>query len=298
MQNKCDLDEEADRDGVVSIMGKDGPLFGKRVLVTRSRLQAAELARAIERLGGESYEYPVIEMRMPVSEWQQQAIRQAFMQPQQYDWLVLTSVNGVKYWFQHLKQQNQHMGHWSNARMVSVGPKTTEMLHKYGVQPAATAVTFSQEGIWDVLHPLVLQGERVLLASGNRSRSWLKETFKEHGLYVDEIDLYESVLPEEDDPYLVKLLDEKAIHVVTFTSSSTVTNLLAVLQRMKVSNPAAKLHGVQVVCIGNVTARTAREAGLQVEAIAEQSTIRSMMEAMCQLDRKIKCSSDNVQKGG
>lgn len=267
----------------ISSSKPDQPLFGKRILVTRSRLQAGELVRAIERLGGESYEYPVIEMRMPASAWQQQAIRQAFMQAKRYDWLVFTSVNGVKYWFQHLQEQNQDIRCWAHVRIVSVGTKTAGILREHGIQPDVSAVTFSQEGVWDILQPLALQGERVLLASGNLSHPWLKKTLTQHGLHVDEIDLYENVLPEEDDPYLLKLLNGKAIHLVTFTSSSTVTNLFAALCRMGVSDPAAKLSGTQVVCIGNVTAHTARKAGLQVDAIAKHSTIRGMVEAMCQL---------------
>ena len=262
---------------------EERPLFGKRVLVTRSRSQASELVKPIEQLGGETYEYPVIEMRAPVSLGKQQAIHQAFIHAQQYQWLVLTSVNGVKYWFQHLQEQGQDIRQWANVRIVTVGPKTAEALREYGVQPDVSAAQYSQEGVWDALRPLISPEERVLLARGDLARPWLKEMLQQHGLLVDEVDLYETVLPEYDDPYLVELLEENAIHLITFTSSSTVTNLIAALERMGVPDPVAKLGGAQVVCIGEITARTARDAGLQVTAVAERSTISSMVDEMCRL---------------
>ncbi|MGG0814932.1 uroporphyrinogen-III C-methyltransferase [Paenibacillus alvei] len=275
---------------------EERPLFGKRVLVTRSRSQASELVRAVEQLGGEPYEFPVIEMRAPVSARQKQAIQQAFLQARQYHWLILTSVNGVSYWFQHLQDQGQDIRQWAGARIVTVGPKTAEALREYGVQPDVSAAKFSQEGVWDVLRPLVASGERVLLASGDLSRPWLKETLHQHGLIVDEIDLYETVLPEEDDPCLLELLEDNAIHLITFTSSSTVTNLIAALTRMGVSNPVAKLSSAQVVCIGDITARTARELGLQVDAVAERSTIKGLVEAMSKLCNSEK-SNIHIQGG-
>lgn len=262
---------------------EERPLFGQRVLVTRNREQADEFVRAIEQLGGEPYEYPVIEMRLPTSPAQRQAIQQAFKQAEKYSWLVFTSVNGIKYWFRYLQEQGQDIRRWANARMVTVGPKTAEALQEYGVQPDVTTSQFSQEGVWEALRTLLTPGERVLLARGDLSRPWLKEMVSQYGLGVDEIDLYETVLPAEDDPHLLELLEENAIHLVTFTSSSTVTNLVAVLRRMGVSNPAAMLNSAQVVCIGEITAHTARKAGLRVDAIAERSTIGGMVEAMRKL---------------
>ncbi|MCE5170230.1 uroporphyrinogen-III C-methyltransferase [Paenibacillus profundus] len=260
------------------------PLFGRRILVTRARSQASELVRRIEDLGGEPYEFPVIETRLPETEAQRQALRRAMAEADSYDWLVLTSVNGVHYWFKHLQEQQADIRQWARTRIVSVGPKTTEALQGYGIQPDVAAAQYSQEGIWEALKPLVHPGQRVLLARGDLSRSWLKETLQEEGLHVDEVDLYVTVLPEQDDPDLLEMLEEKSIHIITFTSSSTVTNLLAALRYMGVQDPVARLNHALVACIGEMTARTAREAGLRVDTVAEYSTIDGLVEAICALE--------------
>ncbi|TDL50866.1 uroporphyrinogen-III C-methyltransferase [Paenibacillus dendritiformis] len=261
------------------------PLFGRRVLVTRARDQASELTRRIEDAGGEPYEYPVIELRMPESPASREALRQALARPDAYDWLVLTSVNGVRFWFRHLQEHGADIRQWAHVRIVSVGPKTTEALREYGIQPDIAASQFSQEGVWEALRPHAAAGQRVLLARGDLSRSWLRETMEAHGLHADEVDLYETVLPEEDDPELIEMLEQQMIHIVTFTSSSTVTNLMAALRRMGMDDPAQALRGASIACIGEITARTAREAGLHVDVIAASSTIDGLMEAMLELGK-------------
>ncbi|GAC41402.1 uroporphyrinogen-III synthase [Paenibacillus popilliae] len=264
------------------------PLFGRRVLVTRARDQASELTRRIEDAGGEPYEYPVIELRMPESPASREALCQALARPDAYDWLVLTSVNGIRFWFRHLRKHGADIRQWAHVRIVSVGPKTTEALREYGIQPDIAASQFSQEGIWEALRSHAAAGQRVLLARGDLSRSWLRETMEAHGLYADEVDLYETVLPEEDDPELIRLLQQQMIHIVTFTSSSTVTNLMAALRRMGMDDPAQALQGASIACIGENTARTVREAGLHVDVTAASSTIDGLMDAMLELGKREK----------
>ncbi|UHA74370.1 uroporphyrinogen-III C-methyltransferase [Paenibacillus sp. 481] len=256
------------------------PLFGRRILVTRARSQASDFVRRIEELGGEPYEFPVIEMRAPEAPHKLQAIEQALSQLSSYDWVVLTSVNGVQYWFEHLRRYGADIRQLARTRIVAVGPKTAEELHIHGIVPDLVAEQFSQEGVWSKMQEYVVAGQRALLAHGDLARPWLKEQLVQSGVVVEEIDIYETILPEQHDSDLLELLTQNMIHIVTFTSSSTVTNLIIALQRMGIDRPAEYLAGASIACIGEVTARTAREAGLQVDIVAEQATLEGLLDAL------------------
>ncbi|GAE07597.1 uroporphyrinogen-III methyltransferase [Paenibacillus sp. JCM 10914] len=102
------------------------------------------------------------------------------------------------------------------------------------------------------------------------------------GLHVTDVTTYENVLCGEDDDELLKLLEEGKIHAVTFTSSSTVNNLFKVLKNMGVDEPARLLKSAAIACIGPLTAKTAEEAGLEVSILAEEATVDSLVQALCQ----------------
>lgn len=98
---------------------------------------------------------------------------------------------------------------------------------------------------------------------------------------MTEVDTYETVITGEDDIELVKLLEEKRIHAVTFTSSSTVRNFLGILKRMGLEDPLALLAGVKIACIGPVTEQTAVEAGLTPGLLPEEATIEGLVQELC-----------------
>ncbi|ANY72404.1 uroporphyrinogen-III C-methyltransferase [Paenibacillus ihbetae] len=257
------------------------PLFGKRILVTRTRSQASSLVSKIEDLGGEPYEFPVIETVAPTSEEAVAGLRSALDKLSTFDWVFFTSTNGVEFFFRHLKEHGRDIRSLAGARIVAVGPATAEALRQYGIVPEVLKERFQAEGLIDAYGPELAAGQNVLLPRGNLGRSWLPEKLTEMGLSVTEATLYENVLCGEDDEELMKLLAEGGIHAVTFTSSSTVTNLLKVLERMGADNPAELLKGSAIACIGPLTAQTAAEAGLDVTIMAEEATIDSLVEALC-----------------
>ncbi|NGZ77530.1 uroporphyrinogen-III C-methyltransferase [Saccharibacillus alkalitolerans] len=257
------------------------PLFGKRILVTRSRSQASELVDRIEELGGEPYEFPVIETIMPESEEKLAAIREAFARIESYEWVFFTSVNGVEYFFRHLDHSGRDVRCLHRARIAAVGPATIEALRQRGIRSEAPPEKFDAEGMIDAYGEQLLPGQRALLPRGDLARSWLPGTLRERGLEVTELDTYETVLTGEDDEELLDLLQDGKVHAVTFTSSSTVRNLLAVLKRMKVENAAELLNRSAIACIGPQTAKTAEEAGLNVGILAEEATIEGLVAALC-----------------
>lgn len=256
------------------------PLFGQRILVTRARAQSAGFIRAIEDLGGEPYEFPVIETRLSRTAEQLHAIDQVMQQLSDYQWLILTSANGVHYWMEHMRRTNMDIRRLAGLRIVSVGPKTAEVMEQYGLQPDLTAQQFSQEGLWSLLEQEVRAGQRVILARGDLARPWLGQQLREAGLLVDELDIYETIVPEQEDPHLLELMHEDAVQFIPFTSSSTVNNLLDILKRHGEKDPVSLINRSTIVCIGEVTARTAREAGLRVDAVAEHATMEALLQTI------------------
>nr|WP_245339115.1 uroporphyrinogen-III C-methyltransferase [Paenibacillus shirakamiensis] len=260
---------------------EDMPLFGKRILVTRARAQASELVDAIEDMGGEPYEFPVIETRLPQEEATLASTALALKQLKEYDWVFFTSVNGVRYFFEHLTLLGLDVRELFTARIVAVGPATQEELRRYGIVAEPLPEKFQAEGLMEAYGEELLTGQKILLAKGNLARTWLPTCLRERGLEVTEAIVYETVPTCEEDLELLKLLDEDGIHGITFTSSSTVTNLMNRLTQMGMEDPKAILKSIDSFCIGPVTAATAREAGLKVTSVAEQATLESLLTALC-----------------
>ncbi|NJJ41653.1 uroporphyrinogen-III C-methyltransferase [Paenibacillus apii] len=257
------------------------PLFGKRILVTRARSQASELVERIEDLGGEPYEFPVIEMVMPQSEEKREAIASALSKLPEYDWVFFTSVNGVEFFFRHLAELKADIRGLSGARIAAIGPATAAALAERGIIAEELPARFQAEGLIEAYGSELLPGQKVLLPRGDLARNWLPQKLEELGLSVTEIDTYETVVTGEDDIELLKLLEEGRIHAVTFTSSSTVKYLLEILKRMGLQDPLPLLEKVQIACIGPLTEQTAVEAGLKPGLLAAEATIDSLVRELC-----------------
>lgn len=256
------------------------PLFGARVLVTRTRSQASDLVRKIEDLGGETYEFPVIEVQKP-DDKTLESTDVAIERLDEYDWVFFTSVNGVEYFFEHLERLGKDVRALYKARIAAVGPATKEALRKYGISSEELPGRFQAEGLFEKFGDELKAGQQVLLPRGNLARSWLPEVLTEKRLAVTEAVMYETVPTLEEDDELLRLLHKRGIHIVTFTSSSTVTNFLIALKNMGFDDPVQALKDVKVACIGPVTADTAEKAGLRVDILAVESTIDSLVAGLC-----------------
>ncbi|NMO95296.1 uroporphyrinogen-III C-methyltransferase [Paenibacillus lemnae] len=261
------------------------PLFGKRILVTRSRSQESALVKQIEELGGEPYEFPVIETVMPSSDARLAEIRQTMERLERYDWVFFTSVNGVDFFFRHLNTFGHDIRSLAKARIAAVGPATGAALRERGISAEILESHFQAEGLIEAFGSELTQGQSVLLPRGDLARDWLPGQLSTMGLHVTDLVTYETILPVEQDDELLRLLNEGGIHAVTFTSSSTVTNLLALIQRMGDRDPVQLLQHAAAACIGPVTAETARQAGLQVSVLAKEATMYSLVEALCEWNK-------------
>lgn len=256
------------------------PLFGRRILVTRARSQASELVDLIDDLGGEAVEFPVIRLQPPSRPEAQQALGQALDEIQSFDWIILTSVNGVEFFFGSLRERGIDVRKMGNARIAAVGPKTAEALAERGIIADVLPAKYQGEGILEAIQGDLKAGQKVLLPTADLARDYLPVKLRELGLQVAEVDVYENVLSTEDGEEIIYLLENKGIHIITFTSSSTVTNLIEALSKLGMEDPLSHLQGVEIACIGPKTAETVRQYGLPITYMAEEATVASLVQSM------------------
>ncbi len=164
--------------------------------------------------------------------------------------------------------------------MAAIGPATGEALAKRGLRVDYIPAEFRAEGIIEGLAGQVNSGDRVLLPRAREARLILPEQLVKLGAVVEEVVAYETVLGSADARVLIDLLQNKQLHAVTFTSSSTVRNFMTLLQDGQVENPQSLLESVIVACIGPITAGTARELGLKVQVEATEYTIDGLVKAL------------------
>ena len=250
------------------------PLFGKRVLVTRARSQASELSSMIQELGGEAVEFPVIKIVPPKDTTE---YVQAIGQLHEFDWIIFTSVNGVQSFFEKLKELKVDIRKMAKARIAAIGPKTAEWLEEKGLIVDVLPQEFRAEGLLNSLESQLKPGQKVLLPRADIARKILPEKLKEKGLEVVEIDAYETVIDAENKAEIAEMLKEKQIHIITFTSSSTVRNFV---EAFKDEPLTELLEGVSLASIGPITTDTATSLGLKITATAEEYTIPGLVRTI------------------
>jgi uroporphyrinogen III methyltransferase/synthase len=256
------------------------PLSGKRVLVTRSQSQASELARQIEALGGTAIEFPVIRLQAPADEAAVKAIDAAMERLGDFSWMVFTSVNGVDYFLQHLRDRGMDIKACGKAKIAVVGKKTEAALLRCGLAAQVIPVQSQQEGLVEAMLPWLQVGQEALLPTSNLARDVLPQELERRGVRVTIIHVYENVPTSEGGSAALELLQAGAIDAITFTSSSTVKNLLWALGDLGAENPLELLRHAKIACIGPITATTAAEAGLRVDVVAEEASIESLIQAL------------------
>lgn len=252
---------------------EDQPLFGKRILVTRSREQASVLSEKLEQLGAEAWEYPTIKIQEPED---LTSLDQAVANAGDYDWIIFTSVNGVKAFFNRLKAQKLDIRSLNDAKICAIGPKTAEALEERGLLVEVMPEVFRAEAVVAALEGRIQTGDEVLLPRADLARQVLVDSLQQLGAQVDEIIAYQTVLADNSDTeLLLEKLQAGEMHIITFTSSSTVTNFLQLIGEHR-----QLLEGVTIACIGPITAETAEKNGLHVDICAQQYTIDGLVDAI------------------
>lgn len=251
------------------------PLFGKRILVTRSREQASALSRSIERLGGEPVEFPTISITEPVD---YAPLDRAIGNLSLYKWIIFTSINGVRAFFNRVRYLNGDIRDLKGIKLCAIGPQTAKTLQAMALQVDYIPAEYRAEAIVAGLRDSIKAGDRVLLPRADIARQLLPEALSELGAVVDEVTAYRTVAGSGNAPVIREMLAGGEIDIITFTSSSTVRNFVNLLGAG--GDPKGLLGQARVACIGPVTARTAGELGLPVDITAQEYTIAGLLKAI------------------
>lgn len=248
------------------------PLFGQRVLVTRTREQAGALSSRLRALGAEAVELPTIHVAPP-EDWA--PLDAAIAGLPGTGWIVFTSANGVGHFWERLRAAGLDARALHGIRLAAIGPATAAALEARGLQPDLVPDEYVAEAVAAGLGEV--RGLRVLLPRADIARPALAGLLREAGAEVVEVSAYRTLRPEIEPATLRALL--AGVTVATFTSSSTVRNLAAAARDAGLDLPVALAHAL-IACIGPITAQTAREHGLPVHLVAEEYTVEGLVAAL------------------
>jgi uroporphyrinogen III methyltransferase/synthase len=250
------------------------PLTGRVILVTRAREQAAAFAALLEEAGGTVMLVPTIAIEPPAS-WQ--ALDAALARAEEYRWAVFTSVNGVEMVRRRLAMSGRGSDALRSCRIAAIGPATAGALRVWGLRADVVPEEYVAEGLVDRLRAEIAPGDRVLLARAAETRDVLVRELSALGGVVDEVPAYRTRAAREHAAGLRAALAERRIHVVTFTSSSTVRNFCALFPRSELGR---LMDGVTVASIGPITRATAAGFGLDTHVMPAEYTIPALAAAI------------------
>jgi uroporphyrinogen III methyltransferase/synthase len=255
------------------------PLAGRTVVITRAAAQADEFVTELERYGAKVVLCPTIEIcALDSYERLDEAIDHLYG----YDWLIFTSVNGVAYFFQRLKARVRDVSDLDELKVCAIGEATADSLRDLHVHVDVIPEEFKAEGVFAALERFVggtaaLSNINILIPRASVARDYLPKALEQAGARVDVVAAYRTALPADLDRGRVAAMLSGGADCIAFTSSSTVKNLALLFDTQDLSRDLA---GVVIACIGDITAKTAAEFGLQVKIQPEQFTIPSLARAI------------------
>lgn len=283
----ADIPEKAEKNSfgppVVAVIGEvvslreklrwfdNRPLFGKRVLVTRSRSQASVLSRLLAQEGAEAVELPAISID---STSDLKPLDKALSHLSDYNWVVFTSSNGVEAFFSRLFQLGKDARTLGKTQISAIGEATSFSLNKYGIIADLIPGDFSSQGILDSFSSIKVNGASFLLPRADLAGQELATELVKRGAKVEQVVTYKTV-PAKQVSVNAESIFRDGIDIITFTSSSTVKGLVNLLDGNK-----KMLNGSSIACIGPVTAETAEKAGLKVNVVAKEHTIPGLVKAL------------------
>jgi len=250
------------------------PLFRKRILVTRAKAQATEFLDLLKGYGAEAIPFPTLQI-VPPSEWTK--IDAAIDQIEQYDTIIFTSVNGVNYFKNRLKTLGQDLRILKGIMLCAIGPRTAKAIVDWGLHVDLTPKTYTAEGLLEALGTEGFSGRRFLIPRAEEAREILPEEIKALGGLVDVAPVYKALQPDCGSEQMSSLLKRGPIDMLTFASSSTLKNFIAM-----VGEEGLELwfKDCAVACIGPITAKTAVGFGLRVDVMPKDYTFTEMTTAI------------------
>lgn len=251
------------------------PLFGRRVLVTRAADQIGGFSRMLEERGAQVVECPTIQLAPPET-WD--GVDAAIERLPDTDWLILTSANAVRFFFERLHELGRDSRSLGRCRVCAVGPKTAEALHVQGIRPDLLPDEYTAEGVLAAFSRLDMRGSSVLFPKADRARDLIPPGLEQMGATVVSPVLYRTLMPERLPDEALQALEQGYLDAVTFSASSTVSNLALLVggpERLQ-----TLLSGVAVASIGPITSKTCRELGLTVAIEPVNATLDELAAAL------------------
>jgi uroporphyrinogen III methyltransferase/synthase len=243
------------------------PLHGRRVVVTRARAQASGLAATLRGLGAEVVELPAIRIESRI---ESPKVRDAMKHLDDYSLVCLTSPNGVRLLFEAMAEAGRDARALAGATVAAIGPGTARALAERGIAADVVPERFVAEALVEALADIEVEGKRVLVARAAEARDVLPDALRERGAEVDVVALYETVREQPDEE---EIEAAQSADYITFTSSSTVTNLIEALGDHFPTAPCT-------VSIGPITSQTIRDAGLEVDVEAGRHDVDGLLAAL------------------
>ncbi|MGC4047168.1 MAG: uroporphyrinogen-III synthase [Armatimonas sp.] len=247
------------------------PLSGQRIVVTRAREQASALSEKLRALGAEPVEFPTIKIAPPVDGFT--ALDDALRQVATYHWIVFTSANGVRFFFERLADAGKDARALGASKVAAIGPATAEALEKHGIRADFMPSEYVAEKVLEQF-PESVAGQRILIPRAAEAREVLPETWREQGAEVDVVPAYCTLPDSTGAEDIRQQLADGKIDAVTFASSSTVTNFVEAIGAENVPDT------VKLVCIGPITAQTCREKLREPDAIADTYTLDGLLTTL------------------
>jgi uroporphyrinogen III methyltransferase/synthase len=254
------------------------PLAGKTVLVTRSEGQSPALRELLQAQGARVLEMPALVIQPP-SSWD--PLDAAIANLEKFDWLLLTSANGVQAFFERLQQQGRDSRALHSLQVAVVGSKTAAVLAQYGIRPDLMPSEFVAEALLPIW-PEPVQGQRILfprVESGGREE--LVQGLRQRGAEVVEVAAYQSACPTAADPQVVEALKDRQVDILTFASSKTVQHFAHLLRQAGLG-PEVWDPPVQIAAIGPKTAETCKKVLGRVDVVAQEYTLEGLVGSLLQ----------------
>ena len=250
------------------------PLFGQRILVTREHTEGFDL---LEELGAEIVEFHTIRI-VPPDDWSE--LDKAIEKIDTYNWLVLTSVNGVKFFFRRLIERDRDIRDLKGVKICAVGTKTAEAINKHGIKVDLIPKQFNAEGLVEAFTKENgserLDGLKILLPRAQDARALFPEKIKKLGGEIDVFTAYKAVKPAIHGKRMKRFLKEGKITIATFTSAATFNNFMEIMGE----DAIGLLKDVTIAVIGPVTAKAVEKEGLKVDIMPEEATVEAMVNAI------------------
>ncbi len=253
------------------------PLFGKKIVVTRTREQASELVALLEENGADCLEYPTLHMEPAVD---YSILDSSLARIGDYQWLLFTSINAVTWFFRHLWENDMDVRRLGGPKIGVVGRATARKLRDYGLKADLLPKKFTGEGLAEALINTGVNGAKILLPRAEKAREILPEMLNAAGAEVTVAPVYRNVPPQGRKDELRERLEDRTIDLITFTSSSTVDNFLTMVDAESDQELHRLMDPVQIAVIGPITADTVKKHGLKVDIQPSEYTIADMVNAI------------------